>query len=128
MLNEFAEDTDQPLESLFCWAHGDGGPSEAPIGDGYGLYFISGDETKPSRLLRFDDKSTDFKTLNRNLWDLRFCIFICVLSRIYFLMLELVQPFFLTYARHGTAMSISILSPTHLVSTTTSRNLGLMMI
>ena len=72
MLNDFAARTNQPLEHLFCWAHGDGGPSEAPIGDGYGLYFISGDESKPSRLLRFDDTSVDFKSLNRNLWDLSF--------------------------------------------------------
>ena len=24
MLNEFASETNQPLQSLFCWAHGDG--------------------------------------------------------------------------------------------------------
>ena len=72
MLNDFAREHGEPLEELFCWAHGDGGPSEAPVGDGYGLYYIKGDPAagKPDRLLRFDDKDRDFKSLNRNLWDL----------------------------------------------------------
>ena len=72
MLNDFARERGEPVEELFCWAQGDGGPSEAPIGDGYGLYFIKGDPAtnKPDRLLRFDDKDSEFKSLNRNLWDL----------------------------------------------------------
>ena len=70
LVNEFAHIHKQPLDELFCWAHGDGGPSEAPIGNQYGLYFIAGGDTKEDRLLRFDDKSADFKSLNRNLWDL----------------------------------------------------------
>jgi hypothetical protein len=75
MVNEFADETNQPLQNLFCWAHGDGGPSEAPIDDdgvlGYGLYYFAGGNGKTSRLLRFDDPSTEFKEMNRILWDLR---------------------------------------------------------
>ena len=72
MLNDFAQQVGEPLEELFCWAHGDGGPSEAPVGDGYGLYYIKGEigENKQDRLLRFDDKDDQFMSLNRNLWDL----------------------------------------------------------
>jgi len=75
MLNEFAEETQEPLQNLFCWAHGDGGPSENPVDDdgvlGYGLYFFAGGSGNPSRLLRFDDESPDFVELNKILRDLR---------------------------------------------------------
>ena len=87
MLNEFAEDTNQPLEKIFCWAHGDGGPSEASVEEGYGLYFINADDNSSPRLLRFDDNSPDFKALNRNLWDLRFR------KKIYFIILTITHFF-----------------------------------
>lgn len=83
MLNEFAEETKQPLQNLFCWAHGDGGPSEEPVDDdgvlGYGLYFFAGDDGRRSRMIRFDEESQDFMELNKILKDLR-CDMYCFLK------------------------------------------------
>lgn len=68
-LNEFARTNNQPTEELFCWAHGDGGPDEHSVNDGYGLYYISGkDGTK--KLLRYDDKDGKFVKANESLWKL----------------------------------------------------------
>ena len=69
-LTKFAEAQKEPLENIFCWAHGDGGPLPEPVGKGYGLYYI-GDKNGPrKRLLRFDAKDKDFVQANEALWEL----------------------------------------------------------
>ena len=68
MLNKFAVEAGEEVEEMFCWAHGDGGPSEHRVNSGYGLYYISGE--KGGRLLRFDDGSADFREANEALWKL----------------------------------------------------------
>mmetsp|Transcript_17358 Transcript_17358/g.23853 ORF Transcript_17358/g.23853 Transcript_17358/m.23853 type:complete len:564 (-) Transcript_17358:139-1830(-) len=66
-LTKFAAETGEPLQEIYCWAHGDGGPDLTPHDGYYGLYFVSDTE---DRLLRFDDKDADFVALNDNLWSL----------------------------------------------------------
>lgn len=69
------------LKELFCWAHGDGGPMDAPASNGgYGLYYLGGegrsktgvkvDRKGSQRLLRFDDKDEDFVRMNQVLSDM----------------------------------------------------------
>lgn len=66
LLTKFARETKQPLREIFCWAHGDGGPLDAPVNQGYGLYFLK-DRSGRRRLLRFDDSDPDFVRMNRTL-------------------------------------------------------------
>lgn len=70
LLTKFAEEQNQPIEEIFCWAHGDGGPLEKPVGKGFGLYWIKDEQTGKKRLLRFDDKDPDFVKMNETLWGL----------------------------------------------------------
>jgi malate synthase len=78
-LTKYARKHNQPLREIFCWAHGDGGPSEEAIPEGgYGLYYVGNDKldaanttavevtlNKKDRLLRYDDKDADFASLNK---------------------------------------------------------------
>ncbi|RYH30365.1 hypothetical protein EON65_05410 [archaeon] len=55
-------------------AHGDGGPLDEPIHDGYGLYFVGNkwrnERIPKTRLLRFDEDDSEFQRLNNVLWGL----------------------------------------------------------
>lgn len=66
-LTEFAAAHKEPLSQMFVWAAGDGGPLEAPVDGGYGLYYF-----KERGLLRFDSKNKEFVRMNQILWDLCF--------------------------------------------------------
>jgi monoamine oxidase len=65
-LTQFAAEHDEPIDEMFIWAHGDGGPLEAPVGNGYGLYYV-GNGSKKGRLMRFDDQDADFVHVNGEL-------------------------------------------------------------
>lgn len=67
LLTKFAKEQGQPISEIFCWAHGDGGPLDKPVGRGYGLYYIR-DESGRRRLLRYDAKDADFVRMNEALW------------------------------------------------------------
>mmetsp|Transcript_17436 Transcript_17436/g.15719 ORF Transcript_17436/g.15719 Transcript_17436/m.15719 type:complete len:582 (-) Transcript_17436:129-1874(-) len=75
-LTKFAKEQNEPIQEIFCWAHGDGGPAKNPVNKGYGLYYISATKSssqtdKPSRLLRFDDSSDpDFTRTNDIIWNI----------------------------------------------------------
>ena len=82
-LTKFARKYNQPLREIFCWAHGDCGPSLEDVKGGYGLYFVGKDDLDPketsssevslnkkNRLLRYDDNDADFVNINNLLWDL----------------------------------------------------------
>lgn len=66
-LTRFAKENDEPLQEIFCWAQGDGGPVATAVNNGYGLYYIA-DNSGRKRLLRYDDTDDDFVTLNSTLW------------------------------------------------------------
>lgn len=68
LLTKFAKENNQPISEIYCWAHGDGGPLEEPVGKGFGLYWIKDEKTGEKRLLRFDDKDPDFVKMNEVLW------------------------------------------------------------
>jgi cytochrome b involved in lipid metabolism len=68
-LTKFAEENNEPIREIYCWAHGDGGPLPEPVGQGYGLYWI-GDKLGNKRLLRYDAPDNDFKSMNEALWEL----------------------------------------------------------
>lgn len=65
-LTDFAAQQKEPIDEMFIWAHGDGGPLEAPVNNGYGLYYVGNGSSK-GRLLRFDDEDEDFVHLNDEL-------------------------------------------------------------
>lgn len=69
LLTKFAEENHEPVHEIYCWAHGDGGPLEEPVGKGYGLYWLN-DGKGRKRLLRFDDADADFVRTNEALWGL----------------------------------------------------------
>lgn len=69
MLTKFAEEQKEPVHEIYCWAHGDGGPLEKPVGGGYGLYWLH-DGSSRKRLLRYDDSDPDFVRMNETLWGL----------------------------------------------------------
>jgi len=69
LLTKFAEENNEPVHEIYCWAHGDGGPLEEPVGKGYGLYWLN-DGKGRKRLLRFDDADADFVRTNEALWGL----------------------------------------------------------
>jgi len=75
LLTDFAKETNEPIEEIYCWAHGDGGPLEHPVNGGYGLYYFGkgnqGGKREKGKLLRFDDTSDEsFVKLNETLWSL----------------------------------------------------------
>lgn len=72
-LTHFAERVGQPIDQIFTWAHGDGGPLDLPVNDGYGLYYVGKGEKdgeKEGRLLRFDDRDDDFVKVNEEIANL----------------------------------------------------------
>ena len=72
-LTHFAEKVGQPIDQIFTWAHGDGGPLDMPVNDGYGLYYVGKGEKdgeKEGRLLRFDDRDDDFVKVNEEIANL----------------------------------------------------------
>lgn len=68
LLTRFAKEQGEPVSEIFCWAHGDGGPLDQPVGKGYGLYHIRDAATGQQRLLRYDAKDPDFVRMNEALW------------------------------------------------------------
>ena len=52
--------------AVFCWAQGDGGPSDEAVNGGCGLYYLG----REKRMLRFDAEDGDFQRLNEMLWGL----------------------------------------------------------
>lgn len=64
VLTQFGREMGEPMKSLYVWAHGDGGPMEAPVDRHYGLYYSAQND----RLLRFDAEDADFQHLNETLW------------------------------------------------------------
>ena len=58
-LNEYARKGDWPLQPLFTWAQGDGGPDESLAPDGgYALYWIGG---KAQRMLPWDSDDPEVR-------------------------------------------------------------------
>jgi hypothetical protein len=66
LLTKYAHENNWPLEEIYCWAHGDGGPGEFPVNGGYGLYYFS----EGDKLLRYDDVTDEsFTYTNDLIWD-----------------------------------------------------------
>lgn len=70
LLTKFAEENNEPVSELFCWAHGDGGPLPKDVNGGFGLYYFDDKKGKGKRLLRYDASDSDFVRMNNVLWDL----------------------------------------------------------
>jgi monoamine oxidase len=68
-LTRFADEHNEHTKEMYCWAHGDGGPLQHTVDQGYGLYYV-GSNSDNSRLLRYDSTSEDFVKLNESLWSL----------------------------------------------------------
>lgn len=66
LLHQMAEEFGIPLQSIFTWAQGDGGPSPHLISGKGGYYYLS----KEKKLLRFDDPDPDFIHANQIIQDL----------------------------------------------------------
>lgn len=60
LLTQFGREIQEPMKSLYVWAHGDGGPMEKPVDRHYGLYYFAGSD----RLLRFDADDDAFQHMN----------------------------------------------------------------
>jgi hypothetical protein len=70
-LTRFALEQGEPIDPIYCWAQGDGGPLEEPVNGCYGLYYIGGSHNGSGRLLRYDDNDTEFVRLNHTLSSLK---------------------------------------------------------
>ena len=67
-LTKFAKEYNQPLQEIYCWAHGDGGPGKVPINGHYGLYYVGSNGN--NKLYRFDEESDpEFTKTNDLIWE-----------------------------------------------------------
>jgi len=67
-LTKFAREQNEPIDPIYVWAHGDGGPLPTPVKGCFGLYYV-GKGNGEGKLLRYDDdRNGEFERLNETLW------------------------------------------------------------